>query len=142
MSGPAPDATAPDSTAPADTAPDATASVASVSTHVLDTAAGRPAAGVAVELSTRSGGDADGPWSVCGSSVTDADGRCRGLPPPPEGATHVRLRFDVGPYAARGPAGQGAFFPEVAVVFAVAPGEHHHVPLLLSPFGYSVYRGS
>ncbi|MEU1675299.1 hydroxyisourate hydrolase [Streptomyces roseifaciens] len=115
-------------------------SSASVSTHVLDTATGRPAEGVAVELSARSG--ADGPWTACGTSVTDADGRCRGLPAPPRGTTHVRLRFDVGPYAARGTAGREAFFPEVSVAFAVAPGEHHHVPLLLSPFGYSVYRGS
>ncbi|MGK5730383.1 hydroxyisourate hydrolase [Streptomyces sp. URMC 124] len=104
----------------------------SVSTHVLDTAAGRPAEGVAVELSARSG--ADGPWSACGASATDADGRCTDLPAPPAGTTHVRLRFDV--------AQRTAFFPEVAVAFAVAPGEHHHVPLLLSPFGYSVYRGS
>ncbi|QLE74570.1 hydroxyisourate hydrolase [Streptomyces rectiverticillatus] len=122
------------------TAPAVSAASASVSTHVLDTATGRPAEGVAVELSARSG--ADGTWTAFGTSVTDADGRCRGLPPPPRGTTHVRLRFDVGPYAARGTAGREAFFPEVAVAFAVAPGEHHHVPLLLSPFGYSVYRGS
>ncbi|WP_058042421.1 hydroxyisourate hydrolase [Streptomyces roseifaciens] len=124
-------------TAPAVSAASASASV---STHVLDTATGRPAEGVTVELSARSG--SDGPWTAFGTSVTDADGRCRGLPPPPQGTTHVRLRFDVGPYAARGNAGREAFFPEVAVAFAVAPGEHHHVPLLLSPFGYSVYRGS
>ncbi|MEH6377460.1 hydroxyisourate hydrolase [Streptomyces sp. KLMMK] len=120
--------------------PEPASEPASVSTHVLDTAAGRPAEGVDVELSARSG--AEGPWTACGTSVTDADGRCRGLPAPPRGTTHVRLRFDVGPYAARGTAGREAFFPEVAVAFAVAPGEHHHVPLLLSPFGYSVYRGS
>ncbi|MCC3779161.1 hydroxyisourate hydrolase, partial [Streptomyces sp. UNOB3_S3] len=60
--------------------------------------------------------------------------------PPLAAATHVRLRFDVGPYLS---AGAGTvFFPEVTVAFAVSPGEHHHVPLLLSPFGYSVYRGS
>ncbi|MEV4926052.1 hydroxyisourate hydrolase [Streptomyces roseoverticillatus] len=105
---------------------------ATVSTHVLDTAAGRPAEGVAVELAARSGDDA--PWSVCGTAVTDADGRCTGLPGPPEGTAHVRLRFGVAKHT--------AFFPEVAVAFVVAPGEHHHVPLLLSPFGYSVYRGS
>ncbi|MGK5548845.1 hydroxyisourate hydrolase [Streptomyces sp. URMC 127] len=105
---------------------------ASVSTHVLDTAAGRPAEGVAVELSARSADVT--PWTVCGTAVTDADGRCAGLPEPPGGAAHVRLRFDV--------ARHSPFFPEVTVAFAVVPGEHHHVPLLLSPFGYSVYRGS
>jgi 5-hydroxyisourate hydrolase len=127
----------------------------SVSTHVLDTSRGRPAQGVAVGLSVRAGASA--PWRPHGGSVTDADGRCRDLPAPPHGTTHVRLDFDVEPYLARtssGPAeaqqdparprdgDAGAFFPEVAVVFAVTPGGHYHVPLLLNPFGYSVYRGS
>jgi 5-hydroxyisourate hydrolase len=122
----------------------------SVSTHILDTGAGRPAQGVAVTLAVRTGGDA--PWVPHGTSATDADGRCEDLPDPPEGTTHVRLEFATEPYFARTRAESrrdaprtaysGAFFPEVAVVFAVAPGEHHHVPLLLSPFGYSVYRGS
>ncbi|NUS09848.1 MAG: hydroxyisourate hydrolase [Streptomyces sp.] len=107
----------------------------SVSTHVLDTAAGRPAGGVAVALSARAGGAA--PWTPLGGSATGPDGRCTDLPAPPGGTTHVRLEFDVASYAPG-----GAFFPEVAVVFAVTPGEHFHVPLLLSPFGYSVYRGS
>ncbi|MFC4031047.1 hydroxyisourate hydrolase [Streptomyces polygonati] len=120
----------------------------SVSTHILDTSAGRPAAGVAVELSTRPAPDA--PWTPHGASKTDADGRCKDLPALPDAAGHVRLRFEVEPYLrAREAAGAGerpsqgpVFFPEVAVVFAVAPGEHYHVPLLLNPFGYSVYRGS
>jgi len=112
-----------------------------VSTHILDTSVGRPAAGVAVELSVRPGPKA--PWAPHGASATDADGRCGDLPALPEGATHVRLDFAVEPYLNRDRAGDsGAFFPEVAVVFAVRPGEHHHVPLLLNPFGYSVYRGS
>jgi len=104
----------------------------SVSTHILDTALGRPAAGVAVRLAVRSGPDA--PWTPHAASATDADGRCRDLPGLPEGTAHARLEFVLGD--------RGAFFPEVVVVFAVAPGEHYHVPLLLSPFGYSVYRGS
>ncbi len=108
---------------------------ATVSTHVLDTGAGHPAAGVAVRLSVRSGADA--PWTGHGDSVTDADGRCRDLPALPGGTAHARLEFAVRPYL-----GEAAFFPEVVVAFAVTPGEHHHVPLLLSPFGYSVYRGS
>ncbi|MBO0655695.1 hydroxyisourate hydrolase [Streptomyces triculaminicus] len=112
---------------------------ATVSTHVLDTATGRPAGGVDVELSVRDG--AAGTWSVLAAGRTDADGRCAGFPPLPPPADRVRLRFDVA-IRREPPVGGPAFFPEVAVTFAVAPGEHHHVPLLLSPFGYSVYRGS
>jgi 5-hydroxyisourate hydrolase len=124
----------------------------SVSTHILDTSAGRPAGGVAVELSTRSAAAA--PWTPHGASKTGADGRCQDLPALPEATTQVRLRFEVEPYlsarepaAARSPRDDrpgpgGAFFPEVTVVFAVTEGEHYHVPLLLNPFGYSVYRGS
>ncbi|MGY3205019.1 hydroxyisourate hydrolase [Streptomyces sp. TE5632] len=133
---------------------DTTASVstASVSTHILDTSVGRPARGVAVHLFARSGRQA--PWQELGGSATDADGRCKDLPAPPEGTTHVRLDFAVEPYftdrraearqdvPANRDGGAGVFFPEVAITFAVVPGEHYHVPLLLNPFGYSVYRGS
>ncbi|MGW0605214.1 hydroxyisourate hydrolase [Streptomyces sp. NPDC002644] len=115
-----------------------TGAPATVSTHVLDTSVGRPATGVAVSLAARTGPEE--PWQELGGSVTDADGRCKDLPGPPAGTTHVRLVFDVGAY--HGGRGDTAFFPEVTVAFAVAPGEHHHVPLLLNPFGYSVYRGS
>ncbi|MEU6218856.1 hydroxyisourate hydrolase [Streptomyces sp. NPDC047022] len=133
-----------------------TETTASVSTHILDTSAGRPAGEVAVRLSARPGRDAD--WRALGGSATDADGRCKDLPALPEGTTHVRLDFAVEAYFARSekkqadaqqdaPANrdsgaQGVFFPEVTVTFAVVPGEHYHVPLLLNPFGYSVYRGS
>ncbi|MFD1659514.1 hydroxyisourate hydrolase [Streptomyces caeni] len=130
-----------------------TRTTASVSTHVLDTGVGRPARGIAVRLSARPGRDAG--WRALGGAVTDADGRCADLPAPPEGTTHVRLDFAVEAYAEKkqadaqqdAPANRdsgavGAFFPEVAITFAVEPGEHYHVPLLLSPFGYSVYRGS
>jgi 5-hydroxyisourate hydrolase len=114
-----------------------TGTTASVSTHILDTSVGRPARGVAVGLSARAGRDAD--WQALGGSVTDADGRCRDLPALPEGTTHVRLDFAVEPYFEDT---EKPFFPEVAITFAVTPGEHYHVPLLLNPFGYSVYRGS
>ncbi|MGC3001359.1 hydroxyisourate hydrolase [Streptomyces sp. G35A] len=131
-----------------------TGTTASVSTHILDTSVGRPAEGVAVRLSARAGRDAD--WRPLGGSATDADGRCEDLPAPPEGTTHVRLDFAVEPYfeqsaKKRADARQDApanrdsgavFFPEVVITFAVNPGEHYHVPLLLNPFGYSVYRGS
>ncbi|ARZ67093.1 OHCU decarboxylase [Streptomyces albireticuli] len=117
----------------------------SVSTHVLDTALGRPAGGVAVALAVRGAGGPRGEsraWTRLGGSTTDADGRCEDLPALPADATRVLLRFEVGPYLSGRPGGGPAFFPEVTVDFAVAPGEHHHVPLLLSPYGYSVYRGS
>jgi len=131
-----------------------TGSTASVSTHILDTSIGRPAEGVAVQLSARSGRDAD--WQALGGSATDADGRCKDLPALPEATTHVRLDFAVEPYFETSakkqadaqqdaPANRDSgavFFPEVAITFAVRTGEHHHVPLLLNPFGYSVYRGS
>ena len=129
-----------------------TSTTASVSTHILDTSVGRPAEGVAVQLSARAGRAAD--WQALGGSATDADGRCKDLPALPEGTTHVRLDFAVEPYFETekkqadaqqdAPANRdsGAFFPEVAITFAVKPGEHYHVPLLLNPFGYSVYRGS
>ncbi|MGW6015677.1 hydroxyisourate hydrolase [Streptomyces sp. NPDC055210] len=145
------------------------AAVASVSTHILDTSVGRPAAEVAVLLAARAGRDAR--WRALGGSATDADGRCKDLPALPEGTTHVRLDFAVEAYFEKNPennpenkpenkpvknqaeAQQDApanrdsgaapvFFPEVAITFAVSPGEHYHVPLLLNPFGYSVYRGS
>jgi len=130
-----------------------TSTTASVSTHILDTSAGRPAEGIAVQLAARSGPDAD--WRTLGGSTTDTDGRCKDLPALPEGTTHVRLDFAVEPYFEKKPADaqqdapanrdggtQGAFFPEVTITFAVTAGEHYHVPLLLNPFGYSVYRGS
>jgi 5-hydroxyisourate hydrolase len=150
-----------------------TDTTASVSTHILDTSVGRPAEGVAVRLSARSGRSArygqGGDWQALGGSATDADGRCKDLPALPEGTTHVRLDFAVEPYfepdddkeqfnkeqfdqkqadaqqdapANRDSGASGVFFPEVAITFAVKPGEHYHVPLLLNPFGYSVYRGS
>ncbi|MFC8195562.1 hydroxyisourate hydrolase [Streptomyces sp. NPDC060006] len=133
-----------------------TETTASVSTHILDTSVGRPAEGVAVRLAARAGREAD--WQALGGSATDADGRCKDLPALPEGTTHVRLDFAVEAYflkfekkqadaqqdapANRDSGSVGAFFPEVAITFAVVPGEHFHVPLLLNPFGYSVYRGS
>ncbi|WP_406120317.1 hydroxyisourate hydrolase [Streptomyces sp. NBC_00989] len=130
-----------------------TSTTASVSTHVLDTSVGRPAEGVAVQLAARSG--PLGEWQPLGGSATDADGRCKDLPALPAGTTHVRLDFAVEPYfekkqadaqqdapANRDSGATGVFFPEVAITFAVKPGEHYHVPLLLNPFGYSVYRGS
>ena len=103
----------------------------SISTHVLNTSTGRPAEGVPVELAQRGAG---GGWTVLGSSKTDADGRCKDLPVPDTTAgTVLRLNFTT----------EGPFFPEVSIVFDVDPVQaHYHVPLLLNPYGYSVYRGS
>ena len=104
----------------------------SVSTHVLDSVAGRPAAGIAVRLFV--GED------LLGEGVTDRDGRCRLTENATAAGTH-RLVFATGPWFAE--QGRDAFYPEVVLVFVVQqPGEHHHVPLLLAPFAYSTYRGS
>jgi 5-hydroxyisourate hydrolase len=111
--------------------------MSTVTTHVLDTARGEPAAGVAVRLERVSN---VGPEEI-GRASTDADGRVKDIGPPQLPAGVYRLVFAVAEYLAR--QDQPAFFPEVAVTFAVT-GEapHYHVPLLLSPFGYTTYRGS
>ena len=101
----------------------------SLSTHVLDAACGRPAAGVPVRL--EHGG------TVVAEALTDDDGRVRELGD--LGTGIYRLVFDTAAYFADTP----AFYPEVVVTFAVTDAAaHHHVPLLLSPFAYSTYRGS
>jgi 5-hydroxyisourate hydrolase len=107
-----------------------------ITTHVLDTSRGRPAAGVGVVLEVRS----DEGWREIVRAETDSDGRVRDLLP--EAAVGVyRLTFEIETYFdAQGIEG---FYPEATIVFHVRnAGEHHHVPLLLSPFGYSTYRGS
>jgi 5-hydroxyisourate hydrolase len=110
----------------------------SVSTHVLDTSRGRPAAGVPVTLSHRG---SDGAWSVIGNAVTDADGRVQRLSDGDLAAGVYRLDFDTAHYFVQ--LGASAFYPEVSVVFIRQnAGEHLHVPLLLSPFGYTTYRGT
>ncbi|WP_228455198.1 hydroxyisourate hydrolase, partial [Streptomyces alkaliphilus] len=114
---------------------------ATVSTHVLDTARGRPARGVPVALSTRD--RPRGEWRPHAEGTTDTDGRCRGFPPLPAGTVEARLVFSTATHpVARVGEDDTPFFPEVAVAFAIIPGEHHHVPLLLAPHGYTVYRGS
>ncbi|MFZ5482133.1 MAG: hydroxyisourate hydrolase [Myxococcota bacterium] len=102
-----------------------------ITTHVLDVARGRPAAGVPVTLDRL-----DGDWVRVGEGVTDADGRCKTLISGPAAPGTWRLTFDTGAYDPDG------FFPEAVIVFRVRDARHHHVPLLLSPFGYSTYRGS
>jgi 5-hydroxyisourate hydrolase len=110
--------------------------VSGISTHVLDTAKGRPASGVGVTLE-RWELDA---WLPCAASRTDADGRCKGLLQAVV-AGRYRLTFATGEYFAGD--GGHTFFPEVAVTFEVErDGGSYHVPLLVSGFGYSTYRGS
>jgi 5-hydroxyisourate hydrolase len=109
----------------------------SVSTHVLDVARGRPAGGLAVTLSRRKPG---GEWSVVGRAVTDREGRVKELSSTALEVGEYRLDFATGAYFKT--SGAEAFYPEVSVVFATAKGDTHlHVPLLLSPFGYSTYKG-
>ena len=111
-------------------------SASAVTTHVLDTARGRPADGVPVRLSRL---DAD-VSTVIGAGETDDDGRCADLAPPELEPGTYRLRFDTAAYFAR--TGQDGFFPEVSITFLLGDRGRYHVPLLLSPFAYSTYRGS
>ena len=111
-----------------------------ITTHVLDTAQGRPAAGVSVILESRVAG---GGWQTLGRGVTDGDGRLRDILPPAHALVEgsYRLTFDVASYFA-GHGSQG-FYPEVSVAFVVRDAAaHYHVPLLASPWAYSTYRGS
>lgn len=114
-----------------------------ITTHVLDTALGRPAAGVPVRLSRIDPDDND-PGSdssvVLADAVTDDDGRVTELGPDQVPAGTYQLRFGTAAYYAA--TGQECFYPQVSVTFAVTDRRHHHVPLLLSPFAYSTYRGS
>lgn len=111
-----------------------------ISTHVLDTACGLPARDVPVQLERQ---DASGQWRVLGSARTGSDGRCGQLLPQGEALVPrtYRLTFDTASYfAAQGLRG---LYPVVQVVFSVHEGEtHFHLPLLLSPNGFTTYRGS
>ena len=111
-----------------------------LSTHVLDATAGRPAAGVRVRLER---GDDSG-WVPAGAGQTDADGRLRlaghGGSADFEPGVY-RITFGTGAYFTA--CGTASFYPEVTITFEMtARDEHYHVPLLLSPFAYSTYRGS
>jgi 5-hydroxyisourate hydrolase len=109
-----------------------------ITTHVLDTSLGRPAAGVSVTLEARDGANS---WKQLGRGTTDADGRLRDFAPQPLPAGIYRLTFDTRAYfeSRQTP----SFYPEVAIVFEVRDAAaKYHVPLLISPYGYSTYRGS
>ncbi len=109
-----------------------------LTSHVLDTASGRPARGLAVTVERRDGDR----WTQIAAGETNDDGRVPDLLTQEAFvAGTFRVRFATGPYLQD--THGSAFYPHVEVVFEVdAPGEHYHIPLLLSPFGYSTYRGS
>jgi 5-hydroxyisourate hydrolase len=116
--------------------------VSRISTHVLDTALGRPAAGMMVHLEYAS---PSGQWEELSERATDADGRCANLLPQDRDPVlfpgQYRLRFETGSYHAAQSV-QGLYVT-VEIVVTVRPGDTHlHVPLLLSPNGYTTYRGS
>lgn len=113
--------------------------MSAITTHVLDTARGRPAGGVPIVLEFDSGGG----WTEIGRGQTDEDGRLRELLPPEFAlaAGAYRLVFDTARYFSAQQS--DSFYPTVTVAFIVSDAaQHYHVPLLLSPYGYSTYRGS
>jgi 5-hydroxyisourate hydrolase len=113
--------------------------MSTISTHVLDTARGRPAAGIPVTLEV----EGPGAWQLVGKGTTNADGRLSDLISAEASidAGVYRLIFDTARYFADQQ--MESFYPLVTVVFKVSDAaQHYHVPLLLSPFGYSTYRGS
>lgn len=108
-----------------------------VTTHVLDAVSGRPAVGVAAQLHEEGG---DG-WIAIAGGSTDEDGRIADFGPVDLEAGTYRIIFDTGAYFRA--AGTTAFYPEVVLSFTIDdPSAHYHVPLLLSPYAYSTYRGS
>lgn len=113
--------------------------MSAITTHILDVSTGFPARGVQVTLERQIAKD----WEIIGKDATDADGRLRDLLASGETlqAGNYRLTFDTESYFANQQV-QG-FYPQVTIVFTVRDAsQHYHVPLLLSPFGYSTYRGS
>ena len=108
----------------------------SISTHVLDTMRGTPAAGLAVALHRR---EPDGDWKALAQAETDSDGRVSKLTDDELEPAEYRLEFDTRPYFER--SGLSAFYPSVSIVFNYEGG-HLHVPLLLTAFGYTTYKGT
>jgi len=115
---------------------DAAARPITITSHVLDTSEGRPAAGVSVRLEQHISGET---FKELGNAMTDADGRVKSFSPLPSYGVY-RVTFHVGSYFAA--KNQKCFYPYAHIVFNVTANEHYHIPLLLSPFGYTTYRGS
>jgi 5-hydroxyisourate hydrolase len=113
--------------------------MSAITTHILDVSTGSPARGVSVKLERQTSAD----WEIVGIGVTDEDGRLRDLLDSDAilQTGNYRLTFDTGNYFFDRQV--DSFYPQVTVTFTVfSSREHYHVPLLLSPFGYSTYRGS
>jgi len=113
--------------------------MSAITTHILDVSSGFPARGVPVTLERQTSSD----WEIIGKGVTDADGRLRDLLAPDTDllSGNYRLTFDTETYFTQQQI--EGFYPQVMVAFTVrGAAQHYHVPLLLSPFGYSTYRGS
>lgn len=113
--------------------------MSAITTHILDVSAGVPARGVRVTLEKQ----IPAGWEIIGEGATDEDGRLRGLLSSDAilQVGNYRLTFDTGNYFSDRQV--DSFYPQVTVAFTVfSSQEHYHVPLLLSPFGYSTYRGS
>ena len=110
-----------------------------ISTHILDTALGRPAAAVPVTLNFME----NGAWSLVNEAVTDADGRCKHLLPPPRPLRRgtYRIHFETAAHFERN--GLQGLYPYIEIVFTVSDEEqHYHIPLLLTANSYTTYRGS
>ncbi|MBV9214664.1 MAG: hydroxyisourate hydrolase [Acidobacteria bacterium] len=114
--------------------------MSAVTTHVLDVSVGKPGMGIPVvlERKTHTSG-----WQAIADGITNADGRVNDFLSTREAFLpgHYRLIFETGPYFLL--SNIECFFPQVTISFVVKdPMQHYHVPLLLSPFGYTTYRGS
>ena len=113
--------------------------MSAITTHVLDTSSGKPAAGVRVALSTTDNGS----WISLGAGATGEDGRANDLLPTAHklAAGTYKLTFEIREYFRS--RGSDSFFPRVDIIFSVQEhAQHYHVPLLISPYSYSTYRGS
>lgn len=110
-----------------------------ITTHILDTALGKPAQGVSVRLSLWEAGQ----WQVLAQGVTNSDGRVVGLLPNEQILTAGRYQIHFALESYLQSMQQPIFYPYAEIVFQITgEGQHYHIPLLLSPFGYSTYRGS
>ncbi|MFM7217854.1 MAG: hydroxyisourate hydrolase [Bacteroidota bacterium] len=110
-----------------------------ITTHILDTSIGKPAAGVLVRLFAQTVGNG---WDIIAEGTTNEDGRIPGFIHADQRLApgRYKIHFDTGSYFQSKKI--ATFYPYVAVVFELDTTQHHHVPLLLNPYGYSTYRGS